>query len=616
MNMTRPVSLRQTRFPLSLILLSLILATIVLAGCAGAKDGGRDDGPAAPAPPGASGRPAHEEAGAAVNAADGEGASGQAAEELADAVREQVAAAVAQPATPHTRKLLSRGDAYHPSGHVSQLQTPPLREADRERYTRFDDNPLQLAAEEPVSTFSIDVDTASYSRMRRFLGLGQLPLQDSVRTEELINYFHYGYAPPQDPRQPFAVHLELAPSPWQAERQLLRIGLKGFERAPEARPPANLVFLIDVSGSMQGPDRLELLKRSLGLLVRQLRAEDRISIAVYAGAAGVVLEPTPGDRQAQILAALDALQAGGSTNGGAGIRLAYGLARQGAAADGINRVIIATDGDFNVGTVDQLALERMIEQERADGIGLTVLGFGTGSHTANYNDALMQTLAQKGDGQAAYIDTLHEGRKVLVEQLSGTLETIARDVKIQVEFNPAAVAEYRLIGYETRHLEREDFNNDRVDAGDIGAGHTVTALYEITPVGAAERRIDPLRYGSEHVMAPAPSQQSGELAFVRLRYKLPGEATSRLIERPVRTRDALDRLEQASPDFRFAAAVAGFGQLLRGGRHTGDLAYADVVRLAREARDADPFGYRGEFIGLAETAAALAGQRTGPEPRS
>jgi Ca-activated chloride channel homolog len=514
-------------------------------------------------------------------------------------------ATVAQPTMPSdVRSRLNvhaqaRYAAEHAAGYHPWVVPPPT---DRERYGSFDDNPVHLAASDPVSTFSIDVDTASYSRMRRFLALGQLPQVDAVRTEELINYFDYGYAVPDDPARPFAVHLELGPSPWHAERRLLRIGLKGFERDRTSLPPANLVFLVDVSGSMQGADRLDLLKASLGLLVRQLRAEDRIAVAVYAGAAGMVLPPTPGNERAKILAALDALEAGGSTNGGAGIELAYNLARQAFAADGINRVILATDGDFNVGTVDDRALKQLVERQRADGIGLTVLGFGTG----NYNDALMQTLAQHGNGNAAYIDTLSEARKVLVEQLAGTLEIIAQDVKIQVEFNPAQVAEYRLVGYETRHLAREDFNNDRVDAGDIGAGHSVTALYEITPVGADAGLIDPLRY-----QRPASVGDSDEIAFVRLRYKRPGETVSRLIEHAVRQGDGVDRLARTSDDFRFAAAVAGFGQLLRGGRYTGDLAYADVLALARNARGADPFGYRGEFIGLVSTAAALAGATTG-----
>ena len=489
-------------------------------------------------------------------------------------------------------------------GAIMPRHWVPMEPAERERYTRFDDNPLQLAAVDPVSTFSIDVDTASYSRMRRFLNHGQLPLVDAIRTEELVNYFDYGYAPPTDPSRPFAVHMEVGPSPWQPGRQLLHIGLKGFERATAELPPANLVFLVDVSGSMQGPDRLGLLKASLKLLVQQLRAEDSLSIAVYAGAAGVVLEPTPGDQRAKILAAIDALEAGGSTNGGAGIQLACNLARQAFARQGINRVILASDGDFNVGVVDQRSLKQMIERERDDGIGLTILGFGMG----NYNDALMQELAQAGNGNAAYIDNLGEARKVLVDQLASTLETIAQDVKIQVEFNPARVAEYRLIGYETRHLQREDFSNDRVDAGDIGAGHTVTAIYELTLVGSRMALVDPLRYQPpvQPAAADAAAGLADELAFVRLRYKLPGEARSLLIERALHATDAIAELDRTSADFRFAAAVAGFGQLLRGGRYTGDFGYSDVVALARDARGADPFGYRGEFLGLAGTAGALA----------
>jgi Ca-activated chloride channel homolog len=364
---------------------------------------------------------------------------------------------------------------------------------------------VRLAATDPVSTFSIDVDTASYSRMRRFLGLGQLPHVDAVRTEELINYFDYGYAPPDDPARRSPCTWSSGPSPWHAERQLLKIGLKGFERQRDDLPPANLVFLIDVSGSMRGPDRLDLLKASLGLLVRQLRAEDRISIAVYAGAAGVVLEPTPGNQQAKMLAALDALEAGGSTNGGAGIALAYNLARQAFKQDGINRVILATDGDFNVGTVDSARSSSWSSASAA-------------RHRPDRARLRHRQLQRRADADAGperqrpgrLHRHLNEGRKVLVEQLAGTLETIAHDVKIQVEFNPARVAEYRLIGYETRHLEREDFNNDAVDAGDIGAGHTVTALYEITPVAATARLIDPLRY-----QASGGTGGADEIAFVR-----------------------------------------------------------------------------------------------------
>lgn len=583
---------RRAAAPLSLGALALWLALVVwfaLAGCAGptSDEGDRQPGPA-PAIPEGSGNPAPAELPRTDPALTRPESNEQKGEVRLGALP---AAAQADAAYAHRSLILPQ----------SHWQAP-----DRERYPGYDDNPVHLAATDPVSTFSIDVDTASYSRVRRFLGLGQMPHPDAVRTEELINYFDYGYAAPDDPAQPFAVHTELGPSPWHAERRLLKIGLKGFERDRTDLPPANLVFLVDVSGSMQGPDRLPLLKTALGLLVRQLRAEDRISIAVYAGAAGVVLEPTPGSEQAKVLAALDALEAGGSTNGDAGIALAYRLARQAYRDGGINRVILATDGDFNVGTTDLAELERRIERERAGGIGLTVLGFGAG----NYHDALMQTLAQKGDGQAAYIDSLSEARKVLVDQVSGTLETIARDVKIQVEFNPARVAEYRLIGYETRHLEREDFNNDAVDAGDIGAGHTVTALYEIVPAGSKARLVEPLRYqpnGQGEAPAAAAAAASDEIAFVRLRYKRPGEAASRLIERPVRARDGVEALAATSADFRFAAAVAGFGQLLRGGRYTGDLDFDAVARLAREARGDDPQGYRSEFVTLADTAAVLGG---------
>jgi Ca-activated chloride channel homolog len=488
---------------------------------------------------------------------------------------------------------------------VERLRAPAAP-VDRERYPRFDDNPVYLTLENPVSTFSIDVDTAAYANMRRVLSQGATPNPEAIRTEELINYFDYAYAAPTDRNRPFAVHAELGPSPWHPGRQLLDVGLKGFERDTADRPASNIVFLIDVSGSMASPDKLDLLKAALKLLVPQLRPQDRIAMAVYAGAAGTVLEPTPGDQKARILAALDALSAGGSTNGGDGIELAYHLARQSTIEGGINRVILATDGDFNVGMVDDMALKHLIERERASGVGLTVLGFGTG----NYNDALMQELAQAGNGNAAYIDTLNEGRKVLVDELAATLEIIAQDVKIQVEFNPRAVSEYRLIGYETRRLEREDFNNDRVDAGDIGAGHTVTALYELTPTGSKDSQIDPLRYRET---APSPAAASDEIAFVRVRYKLPGTSTSLLIETPVAADSRVERLADTSQEFRFSAAVAAFGQILRGGRYTGKFGYDGVLALARGARGTDPYGYRGEFLGLVSTAAALSGTTLGHE---
>lgn len=478
---------------------------------------------------------------------------------------------------------------------------PPTRwgpPENRENYRHVDDNPVRLAAAEPVSTFSIDVDTASYSNVRRLLNQGTLPPADAVRIEELINYFGYDYPAPDDGAA-FNVITELGPAPWNDQRQLLHIGIQGQRLGAEALPPANLVFLIDVSGSMQSPDKLGLLKASLKLLTRQLDGDDRIAIAVYAGSAGAVLEPTAGDRTGTINAAIDRLAAGGSTNGGAGIHLAYAMARQSFIDDGINRVILATDGDFNVGTTDQHALEDLVARQRESGVALTVLGFGRG----NYNDSLMQRLAQVGNGNAAYVDTLNEARKLLVDELASTLNIIAKDVKIQVEFNPAVVAEYRLLGYETRLLAREDFNNDRVDAGEIGAGHTVTALYELTLHGSRDRRVDPLRY---QVPAQVPEpRHADELAFVRLRHKAPDGAVSSLIEMPIRTAEVQEDLARTSDDFRFSAAVAGFGALLRGGAHTGEFSYDDVGALALDARGADTFGYRGEFLGLVRTAQAL-----------
>jgi Ca-activated chloride channel family protein len=476
----------------------------------------------------------------------------------------------------------------------------PSEPLDREAYKHFDTNPVHLVSESPVSTFSIDVDSASYANVRRLLHQGTLPRHDAVRVEELINYFSYDYPTPSRNDDPFAVHTEVGPSPWHAQRHLLHVGIKGYELPEAELPPANLVFLIDVSGSMQSPDKLGLLKSSMKMLVKRLSPEDRVAIAVYAGAAGMVLESTAGSERAKILSAIDQLTAGGSTNGGAGIRLAYSLAEQGFMRDGINRVILATDGDFNVGSTDTEALKNLVEAKRESGVALTVLGFGAG----NYNDALMQELAQIGNGNAAYIDTLNEARKVLVEEIGATLNMIAKDVKIQIEFNPATVEEYRLIGYETRHLEREDFNNDKVDAGDIGAGHTVTALYEIALTGSQGSLIDPLRYGAsprEAVKAP-----SGELAFLKLRYKQPDGDTSRLITQPIETDEIIGELARTSDNYRFSAAVAGFGQILRGGEHTGDFALDAVAALASAARGNDPFGYRGEFLGMVRTADALA----------
>jgi Ca-activated chloride channel family protein len=473
---------------------------------------------------------------------------------------------------------------------------------DTENYQTLTDNPVRRAGEHPVSTFSIDVDTGSYANVRRFLNAGQLPPEDAVRVEEMLNYFDYDYPVPASRNQPFRVSTELARTPWNPESQLLRIGIKGYAVSASERPASNLVFLVDVSGSMRSADKLPLLKNAFRLLTQQLSAADRVSLVVYAGATGVVLEPTAGDRKQTILGKIAGLEAGGSTNGGAGIDLAYSMARQGFIEGGINRVILATDGDFNVGTVSFEALLDKVERERSSGVALTTLGFGTG----NYNEKLLERLADAGNGNYAYLDTLPEARKVLVEELSSTLFTIARDVKIQVEFNPAVVAEYRLIGYENRMLAREDFNNDKVDAGDIGAGHRVTALYEVVPVGKRGLN-DPLRYGGKAETKPAMPAQSGELAFVRLRYKAPDSAgaddASKLIEFPVQVRSLLAAGRESS-DFRFAASVAAFGQKLRGGKYLGAFGYGDIRKLAAQAAG-DKHGYRREFLALLDLAETL-----------
>ncbi|MDG4552380.1 MAG: VWA domain-containing protein [Candidatus Contendobacter sp.] len=485
-----------------------------------------------------------------------------------------------------------------PSGGTLDSLRLASEPTDREQYAPQEENPVKRAAEQPVSTFSIDVDTGAYANVRRFLNAGRLPPRDAVRVEELINYFDYDYPPPDSRQPPFRVSTELAPTPWNPKTLLLAVGIKGYEVPKTRLPPANLVFLVDVSGSMNAPDKLDLLKPALKLLARQLRPEDKVAIAVYAGAAGLVLEPTPGSQKAKIEAALDRLSAGGSTNGGAGIQLAYNLAREGFVEGGVNRVILATDGDFNVGTVNFEALKNLVETQRKSGVALTTLGFGTG----NYNDRLMEQLADAGNGNYAYIDTLREANKALVEQMSATLLTIAKDVKIQIEFNPAVVEEYRLIGYENRVLRREDFNNDAVDAGDIGAGHTVTALYEIALKGSGGNLTEPLRYGKPVETA---EPRGDEIAFLRLRYKQPDSDVSQLLEWPIRRQSAVGDARETSERFRFAAAVAGFGQILRGGRYTGRFGYDDVLALVRAARDPDPHGYRGEFLTLVGLAKSL-----------
>ncbi|WP_454831497.1 vWA domain-containing protein [Pseudoxanthomonas wuyuanensis] len=502
-------------------------------------------------------------------------------------VRAQDAYALTAPAAPPAPM------AYRMAPQPTAAMAAPQwsQPANTEKYASRDDNPVHRASEQPVSTFSIDVDTGSYSNVRRMLRQGVRPPADAVRAEEFINYFDYRHPQPLDRKQPFRVTTELAPAPWNAQRQLLMIGIKGYDVPKSTLPPANLVFLIDTSGSMDSPDKLPLLKQAFSLLVPQLRQQDRVSIVVYAGSAGLVLPPTPGDRHDDILAALDRLQAGGSTNGGDGIRLAYSMAKQAFAKDGVNRVILATDGDFNVGTIGQDALETLVADQRKSGIALTTLGFGQG----NYNDQLAERLADVGDGNHAYIDTPQEARKVLVDEMQATLLTIARDVKIQIEFNPSAVSEYRLIGYENRLLKREDFANDKVDAGDIGAGHEVTALYEITPVNSGADRLPPLRYGDGK--APAGSGNTDELAHLRLRYKLPGQDSSKLIQAPI-LRSSLTR--NPGDALRFASAVAAYADLLRGGSHIDQWSWDEVIDTARRAQGSDRFGLRREFVELME----------------
>ncbi len=493
----------------------------------------------------------------------------------------------------------STGGSYAPTQSADE-QPVYQQEQNTEHYLDFDDNPVKLTLDDPVSTFSVDVDTVSFSNVRRILMAGGLPPKDAVRAEEMINYFDYDYAKPADKETPFAVSTEVAPTPWNPDTYLVQVGISGYDISDAERPPANLVFLIDVSGSMNDPDKLPLLINAFKLMVAQLTAKDHVSIVVYAGAAGVVLQPTPGNEKNQIVSALTQLSAGGSTAGGQGIELAYAMAKQNFQKDGINRVILATDGDFNVGVTDFEMLKDIIERQRESGIELTTLGFGGG----NYNEALLEQLADVGNGNAFYIDTLNEARKVLVDELSSTLFTIAKDVKIQVEFNPAVVAEYRLIGYENRQLKREDFKNDKVDAGEIGAGTTVTAIYEVVLVGSEGALVDPLRYSGQ-TEQPKGDADAAEFAYVSIRYKLPGEDTSKLIQQPLMKSEFVGKtLAGASADLRFAAAVAAFAQLLRGGEYLKDFDYADVIKLAQGAKGPDLFGYRGEFIQMVQLAAA------------
>ncbi len=467
-----------------------------------------------------------------------------------------------------------------------------------EEYDGIEENIFHDAVRKPLSTFSIDVDAASYSNVRRFMHNGQRPPKDAVRIEEMINYFDYEYdQPPGD--DPFSIYTEIASAPWNPRHQLIHIGLQGKKIATDNLPPSNLVFLVDVSGSMEAPNKLPLLKASLKMLTEQLRSQDRVAIVVYAGAAGMVLPPTRGDQKKKILEALDNLQAGGSTAGGQGIRLAYQVANENFLPNGNNRVILATDGDFNVGESSNAAMERLIEEKREDGIFLTVLGFGMG----NYKDSKMEILADKGNGNYAYIDTMLEAQKVLVKEFGGTLYTIAKDVKLQVEFNPAKVKAYRLIGYENRLLNDEDFNNDKKDAGDLGSGHTVTALYEIIPVGVESKffKIDPLRYRATHV--DSEGKKSDEWMTVKFRYKQPDERVSKLI---VKTLTGNNASGVASKNFRWSAAVAGFGMLLRESEYVKGFDYKQVIQLAESAKGEDKEGYRAEFVALVRSLGYLA----------
>ncbi|RWM80349.1 MAG: VWA domain-containing protein [Mesorhizobium sp.] len=480
----------------------------------------------------------------------------------------------------------------------------PLPEQNRDRVEDFKSNPVRAALEDPVSTFSIDVDTASYSFVRRSLREGVVPQADTVRVEEMINYFPYDWKGPDVASTPFNSTVSVMPTPWNQHTRLMHVAIKGFDAKPAEQPKANLVFLIDVSGSMNEQDKLPLLQSAFRLLVNKLKPDDTVSIVTYAGEAGTVLEPTKVSEKDKILNAIDTLAPGGSTAGEAGIKEAYRLAQKSFVNDGINRVMLATDGDFNVGQTDDDDLKRLIEKERKTGVFLSVFGFGRG----NLNDQMMQTIAQNGNGTAAYIDTLAEAEKVLVEDASSTLFTIAKDVKIQVEFNPQKVSEYRLIGYETRALNREDFNNDRVDAGEIGSGHSVTAIYEITPKGNGGEQIDPLRYGQAAVNNGGVAN-ADEYAFVKIRYKLPNEDASKLITTPVTSANEVADFDQASTDQRFSVAVAAFGQKLRDEDATAKFSYDKIMEIATAARGADPFGYRSEFLSLVRLASALDGNR-------
>lgn len=487
----------------------------------------------------------------------------------------------------------ARGNAMPAPDYETQPQW------NTEEYDAINENIFHDALKNPLSTFSIDVDAASYSNIRRFINDGQRPPKDAVRIEEMINYFHYDYDQPTG-SDPFAIHTQLSDAPWNPQHKLVLIGLQGKRVPTDNLPPSNLVFLIDVSGSMDEPNKLPLLISSFKMLVQNLREQDHVAIVVYAGAAGLVLPPTPGNEKETIIGALDKLQAGGSTAGGAGIKLAYDVAAEHFRNGGNNRVILATDGDFNIGESSNAAMEELIEHERETGVYLTVLGFGMG----NYKDSKMETLADKGNGNYAYIDNINEARKVLVNEFGGTLFTIAKDVKLQIEFNPAKVQAYRLIGYENRVLKNEDFNNDKKDAGDLGAGHTVTALYEIIPVGVEDKyfKVDDLKYQTSKIDPSA--YKSNEMMTVKFRYKDPEGTESKLIVHPVS--DEPIPLAKTSDNFRWSASVAAFGMLLRDSEFLNGYTSDEITELATSARGEDEEGYRREFINMVQSFGTLA----------
>jgi Ca-activated chloride channel family protein len=482
-----------------------------------------------------------------------------------------------------------------PMPHIARLPESADKFPDK------DGNKSVLVSEQPVSTFSVDVDTASYAFVRRLLSDGRMPPSQAVRVEEMVNYFPYNYATPANASQPFAVTTEVMPSPWQQGNQLVHIALKGYDIKAAQRPRANVVLLVDVSGSMGPRDRLPLLQQGFRLFAEQLRDDDMVSIVTYANGTSVALEPTSGRDKQKIIDAINNLHASGGTAGGDGLQRAYAQAERNFDPKAVNRVILATDGDFNIGITDPKQLEKFIVDKRKSGVYLSVFGVGMG----NLNDALIQRLTQSGNGNAAYIDTLLEARKALAQELGSTMFPIANDVKVQVEFNPAQVAAYRLVGYETRMLNRQDFKDDKVDAGDMGAGHTVTAIYEITPAANSGKLVDPLRYEQPGKKKADASGKNDELCFVKVRYKLPGQSASKQLEHAVRADRARDSLDAVPDDQRFAVAVAAFGQRLRGEQQVADLSYGDIARLAEGARGTDRDGYRAEFVKMVRMAESL-----------